>query len=232
MKRFLLAALAVALLPVGLFAQTVPLQISYQGRVTDAGGVAVGNGTAVNRTVIFRIWSHATDTAAGSRLYSEQQTVTIASGEFSVLIGAGTAVSGEAKPALDTIFSGTTALPRFIGITVDDGTTAADPEISPRQQIVSDVYSFRAKIADTVLAGGINTAQIANNAVTSVLISDSAVGSSKIADLLNASATMPRRLRRSPSATARARTTSPTVPSRPPRSSMAPSPRSISPRAP
>lgn len=187
MKRSLFTPLAVALalaaLPLSVLAQAVPLQISYQGRVTDAAGVAVANNTVTNRTVIFRIWSHATDTAAASRLYTEQQNVTIANGEFSVLIGSGTAVAGEAKPGLDTLFSGTAVLPRFIGITVDDGTASADPEISPRQQIVSDVYAFRAKIADTVLSGGITTAQIANNAVTSILIADSAVGSTKIADL-------------------------------------------------
>jgi len=184
MKRHLRAALVllVAALPLAGFAQSaVPLQISYQGRVTDASGTPLGATTPVNRTVTFRIWDHATAAAASNRLYSEQQTVTIANGEFSVLVGTGTAVAGETNTlTLDAVFTGAV---RFLGVTVDDGTAAVDPEISPRQQIVTAAYAFRSKVAESVLPAAITTAMLANNAVTSVQVADSAIGSSKIADL-------------------------------------------------
>lgn len=178
MKRLVLL-LAVLSLPAAAFAaaSTIPLNISYQGRVSDAGGNLIGDPTPVNRVITFRIWNHATDAAAGNRLYSEQQTVTIAKGEFSVLIGLGTAVSGEAKPALDTVFTG---LDRFLGITVDDGTTTVDPEISPRQQLVSAPFAFRAKVAEAVLGQSVDSTMLANNAVTTVQLADAAVTNAKL----------------------------------------------------
>ena len=181
MKHSLLPVLAFLALPLaGLAQSAVPLQISYQGRVTDAAGVPLGTPTPVNRTVTFRIWDHATAGAAGNRLYSEQQTVTISNGEFSVLVGTGTAVGGETNTlTLDAVFSGAV---RFLGVTVDDGTAAVDPEVSPRQQIVTAAYAFRSKVAESVLGAAITTAMIANNAVTSVQIADSTIGSTKIAD--------------------------------------------------
>ncbi len=79
------------------FAQTssVPGLLAYQGRATDASGAPLGATAPVNRTVIFRIWDSPSSTAPSSRLYSEQQNVTITGGEFSVLVGAGNPVAGD-----------------------------------------------------------------------------------------------------------------------------------------
>ena len=130
----------------------VPSLIAYQGRVSNSTGTLVGAGTPVNRTVIFRIWGHQSNSTVNDLLYSEQQTVTISEGEFSVLIGQGTAVTGTplgysetAKgPSTVTIASANVfggAL-RYLGVTIDDGTTAADPEVSPRQQLVTSAYAM------------------------------------------------------------------------------------------
>jgi len=181
MKRILLAALALAALPLAGFAQSsaVPLRISFQSRVTDAAGVPIGNTTPVNRTVTLRIWDNPTATATTNRLYSESQTVTIANGEFSLLVGSGTAVTGETNAStLDAVFNGDL---RYLGVTIDDGTTAADPEVTPRQQIVTAPYAFRAKVAESVLGAAITTAMIANNAVNTVQIADNAITTAKIA---------------------------------------------------
>ncbi len=164
MKRHLVAACLLAL-PLSASAQTaVPGTITFQGKVADASGALVGATTPVNRVAIFRIYDHATSTAALNRLYSEQQTVTISNGEFNVLVGSGTAVSGETNAtALDGIFTGAT---RYLGVTVDDGTTAADPEITPRQQIVTTPFAFRAKVAESVVGGaglGSNVFQSSGN---------------------------------------------------------------------
>jgi len=134
----------------------VPGFISYQGRVLDGAGGNVGTGTPVNRTIIFRIWDNPSSTAVANLLYSESQTVTISEGEFSVLVGQGVAnvtqtfgySEADKKSAdLGTVFTGSN---RYLGVTVDDGTVAADNEITPRQQIVSTAYAMRAKFAESI----------------------------------------------------------------------------------
>lgn len=186
MKKLLLL-LALVSLPAAASAQSsnVPVTISYSGKVVDAAGVPVGNTTAVNRMVWFRIWNHPSATAASNRLWSESQSVTITGGEFSVLVGQGTAVSGETNAYTnfaDVFNNGGSTL--YLGVTVDDGTSAADPELSPRQQIVTNPFAFRAKVAESVAAGAIGNTALANGAVgTSAQIADGAVTSPKIVSL-------------------------------------------------
>ncbi len=171
------ASLLFAAAAMPLSAQTVtsavPGLISYQGRVTNAAGTAVGAGTPVNRKVIFRIWSHPSNSQLSDLVYSEEQTVTISEGEFSVLIGQGTAVTGTplnfsetAKgPSATTISSAAVfnnAL-RYLGVTIDDGTAAADPEVSPRQQLVSSAFAMRAKYAESLGANGNNVINALDN---------------------------------------------------------------------
>ena len=172
----MLLALAAALsLTAVATAQTsaVPSGLSYQGKVSNANGTLVGAGTPVNRLVIFRVWSHATNSTLTDLVFSEQQTVTISEGEFSVILGQGVAVSGtplgysesaKGTPTVlissPTTFGGAT---RYLGVTVDDGSTAADPEASPRQQLVTSAYAFRAKYAETVGANGANSLTALDN---------------------------------------------------------------------
>ena len=172
----MLLALAAALsLTAVATAQTsaVPSGLSYQGKVSNANGTLVGAGTPVNRLVIFRVWSHATNSTLTDLVFSEQQTVTISEGEFSVILGQGVAVAGtplgysestKGTPTVlissPTTFGGAT---RYLGVTVDDGSTAADPEASPRQQLVTSAYAFRAKYAETVGANGANSLTALDN---------------------------------------------------------------------
>ena len=164
--RYCLILLIACLMGV-IQAQTVPLFMNYQGRVTDSTGTGLGTGTPVNRKVVFRIWDTASSGGAAlstpnpsvNRLWTEEQTVTISNGEFSVLLGQGIAatggIAGESRPALDTVFtsSGTS---RYLEVIVDNGDgaiNASDTPISPRQQLTSTAYSFRARSADTVASG-------------------------------------------------------------------------------
>jgi hypothetical protein len=155
-----LCAALLALCPILANAQTsaVPNYISYQGRVVDATGDAVGAGTPVNRTVIFRIWDNASATSSVNLIYSEEQTVTILDGMFSVLVGQGGSnptrsfnydESGKKLSDLATAFDGSA---RYLGVTVATGSliTASDGEIIPRQQIVSTAYAMRAKFAESI----------------------------------------------------------------------------------
>jgi hypothetical protein len=164
-----------------VLAQTkVPSLINYQGYVTSSAGVPIGAGAAQNRTVTFRFWKSATDTATASRLFSESQTVTILDGDFSVLIGNGAAVEGEAR-AVATVAEVFAYKEVFLGITVDDGNPATtEAEISPRQQLVSTAFAFRASVAESVDNGAISNAMIDLNAVNK--IADSSITSADIAD--------------------------------------------------
>ena len=118
--------------------------------------------------------------------------MTILNGDFSVLIGSGAAVVGEANSAatVAAVFANKEV---FLGITVDDGNTATtDAEVSPRQQLVSTAFAFRASVAEsvdnaaisnTMLApNAVDTTQIAGNAVTAEKIAAGAVTTTQIAD--------------------------------------------------
>ena len=158
----------------------VPSLISYQGNVTSAAGVPIGAAAPENRVLTFRFWNHPTDTAAENRLYSESQTVTLLNGDFSVLIGNGTPVTNEEN--LLTMAGVFSSKEVFLGITVDDGDAAtADPEMSPRQQIATTAFAFRATVAEGVDAGAITTDMLASNAVTTNQLADSAITSAKLA---------------------------------------------------
>jgi hypothetical protein len=143
---------------------TVPSFISYQGRALNSSGTLMGSGTPVNRTVTFRIWDHESNSLAANLIYSEQQVVTIAEGEFSVLVGAGSATAGTPLGYSETskgtptvkindlgVFAGAN---RFLGVTIEDGTDAVDNEVSPRQQIVSSAYALRARYAEQLGSNG------------------------------------------------------------------------------
>jgi len=162
----------------------VPALMSYQARVSDASGTLIGATTPANRTVTFKFYTAST---GGTPVYTEAQTVTISGGEFSVLLGNGTGVSGLKGPSapattpyisLQSVMNGNL----YLGITVDDGTAAADVEITPRQQIVSAAYAFRAKIAEGLPDGQLATSMLANSSVTNEKISSGAINTAKLAN--------------------------------------------------
>jgi microcystin-dependent protein len=198
-RIFLLAAVLFA--PWILQAETaVPDRISYQGIITDMGGNLVGNPDPENRTVIFRIWNHPTASAAENLLYSEEQVATIAKGEFSVLVGGGGALTSEPLGFSETekgpgtiqiadVFDGDA---RYLGVTI-----LPEPavEISPRQQIVTSPFSFRAKQAETVIdlgdqqvtlgkmaAASVNSLTIVNNSIAAEDLGSAAVTNEKLAE--------------------------------------------------
>lgn len=184
--RILLIAIFVAHWPVHAESQ-VPALISYQGHITDSAGTALGANSPTNRTVTFRIWNSPSGSAEENRLYSESQVVTFVNGEFSVNLGNGTPVNGETNA--NTIADIWTTKDAFLGITVDDGDSeTADPELAPRQQIVTTAFAFRAKhtevadIAKQVENGAITQNMLANNSVTINQIADQSIQSSKIID--------------------------------------------------
>ena len=198
MKSKLLAALALLGLA-SAFAQTstVPVLLSYQGRVTDSAGNLIGSSTPVNRAVKFQLYTTA---SGGTPVWAETQTVTISGGEFSVLIGNGTGISGLTGPSspaptpykkIPEILnaSGNTSAAFYLGVTVDDGNSATtDAEISPRQQLVAAAYALRATVAESVASSAVTTAMIADGSIATADLAASAVTSAKIADATIATA--------------------------------------------
>lgn len=181
-RRLLLLATALCLLVPDAFAQSkVPSLINYQGNVRNAAGVPIGSGTPVNRTVTFRFYKSPTSVLAADRLWSESQTVTILDGNFNVMIGNGTPVGAEANAVTPfaNVFSQSTSV--YLGITVDDGNSGTvDAEISPRQQLVSGAFAFRATVAESVDNQAITTGMLAGSSVTANQLGTAAVTTAKI----------------------------------------------------
>lgn len=184
----------------------VPQFLNYQGKVFDSTGMplgATGSVTApaaspINRKIIFRIYAAAT---GGNTIWTEEQTATIALGEFSVVLGTGAQVSGLAAglalpiptlpiesakkdPAvpLSTVFAdgayGTTSADRYLEIVVDDGSgtfDANDKPITPRQQITSTGFAFQARYADELTSSANMSVNTSTGALTAKAITGTSV---------------------------------------------------------
>jgi hypothetical protein len=145
-----------------------PTLMTYQGYLVDGNGVALATNAPKNYDVIFRIWDSPTATAAGNKLWAEQQTVTVDKGYFSVLLGEGSNI-GEPRPLLNTIFTNATASDRWVGITVKGiGGGGADVDILPRLRLLASPYAYLAHKAinvdgAAVLSGTIGDARLSTN---------------------------------------------------------------------
>jgi hypothetical protein len=128
MKKLLTILLFATGISLAVAQDSAPYFLSYQGRVTDGAGLAIGNSIPENRLVRFQIYSSAT---GGTPVYGEQQTATISGGEFSVLIGNGQAISGVSGPsnntALATILATDTTITTVTATALNTVTAKATP---------------------------------------------------------------------------------------------------------
>jgi len=127
-----------------------PDKMSYQSYLVDANGNPLGstNTGPKNYDAIFRIWNDQMATAPANRLWTEQQTITVDKGYFSILLGEGNAYGSEARPALSSIFAGGDASDRYVEMTVKGiGPGGADSTILPRVRLLPAPYAFLAKNA-------------------------------------------------------------------------------------
>lgn len=161
MKTTLQRLLLTALLAAGMssaHAQTsmVPNAMSYQGVLTDDQGNPVAPTTPENRNIEFRIYNTA---AGGTALWGEAQTVTVFKGNFSVILGNGTALSGvpSGPAAFASVFTNATSADLYFGITPQGGA-----EFAPRQKLLSSAFALRAKTAETVNASAQPNGQPSN----------------------------------------------------------------------
>ncbi len=122
--------------------QNPPNQMAYQGFLTDANGLPLANDAPANFSITFRIFSTS---SGGSSLWSEQQTVTVDKGNFSVLLGLGNVVASEPHAELHTVFVGATASDRYIELAPTINNTAT--VMTPRLHLVSTPFALLAKTA-------------------------------------------------------------------------------------
>lgn len=141
------AALAIAPLDSRAASATPPDLMAYQGFLVDANGNPLANTTPLNYPAIFRIY---TASQGGTRLWSEQQVVTVDKGNFSVLLGQGTQYASETRPALSSVMGGADASDLYVGVTVTiDGSSQ---EILPRLRLLPSPYAFLATSANNVVS--------------------------------------------------------------------------------
>ena len=139
----MLLAVMLASLPAGLagLAQVPapPEKLSYQGFLVDAQGNPLGTPNPLNYDATFRIYDVS---SGGNPLWTEQQTITVDQGYFSVLLGEVTA-----SPSLATVIGGRPGSERYIGITIRGLPTGDGVEIAPRLQLLTSPYAFVARHA-------------------------------------------------------------------------------------
>jgi hypothetical protein len=131
-QSFLIIGVAILLVASIVTAQ-VPQRMNYQGKLTDGSGNPVSNGTY---SVQFTIYTAA---SGGSGEWSEVRNVTTADGLFSIELGS---VSPITSATLD-------GSERWLGIKI-----GSDPEIVPRERLVSAPYALRAGEVDGVTSTG------------------------------------------------------------------------------
>ena len=130
-----------------------PEWMTYQGYLVDSGSppVPLGNTAPVNYKVVFRIYNAKKD---GTPIWTEQQTVTVDKGYFSVLLGEGAVHNSEDRGPLSVVFDGEDASDRFIGITVDIG--GIPTAIEPRLRLVTSPFAYTATQARRLTDGSGN----------------------------------------------------------------------------
>lgn len=129
MSQIILLLVTVCLLAVGIVSGSeVPQLITVQGLLTNSGGSPLPN---AEYSVVFSIYDVP---SGGSALWNESRLVGTTDGIFTILIGSDTPIPG-------SIFWINTL---FLGIRIE-----SDPEMTPRQRLVTSPYSFHTKHADT-----------------------------------------------------------------------------------
>ncbi len=122
-----------------------PDRLTYQGYLVDGNGLALATNAPKNYDVIFRVYDNQN---GGVLKWSEQQTVTVDKGYFSVLLGEGSQVGSEPHASLATIFFANDASDRYVGMTVKGiGVAGADVDILPRLRMLTAPYAYLARNA-------------------------------------------------------------------------------------
>lgn len=117
---------------------SVPSQVSYQGRLTDNGGLPLTDTVSLK----FSIYNSP---GGGIALWTETQpAVAVTDGIFHVLLGSVT-------PLSEAVFDVNTIPDRYLGVAVDGA-----PDLQPLQRFVAVPYAFRVETVDDATGGVID----------------------------------------------------------------------------
>ncbi len=124
-----------------------PDVMAFQGSLLGPDGTPIGGAGVVNYPMVFRVF---TSDVGGTLLWSEQQTVTVRDGAFSVVLGEGNVAGNEPRPPLSSLFQSANASDRFVEMTVKGAAPGeADATVTPRTRLVTGPYSMVATRART-----------------------------------------------------------------------------------
>jgi hypothetical protein len=134
MNRFIfIFGLVILVFLASLSLAGIPKMINYQGMLTGLDGTTpVANG---NYPILFSIYNTS---SGGSSLWSHTYNVSVTNGLFNIILGDSGA---PINLPFDTTY--------WLGIKV-----GADLELSPRIQLTSVAYAYRARVADSALVAG------------------------------------------------------------------------------
>lgn len=134
MRHLLIPLIVVALaVPLAPAAAGVPGIVSYQGLLRDGVGDPVPDGAY---ELTFRLYDVET---GGTTLWTETQTVAVDQGVFSATLG-------EIVSLASLAFDG----PYWLGISV-----GTDAELTPRVELTTSPYAFRAAVAESLVGGAV-----------------------------------------------------------------------------
>ncbi len=149
--------LRLLLLLLGMFASlpalaaNIPKAVNYQGKLTDASGNPLPNGTY---GIAIRLWDKKSSAEPTNTLiWGAEYNVTVLNGAFNIILGSGgTPLTNAAVNDIGFAFGDSE---RYFGITVTKGTNGlAIPnasEIVPRQQVLSVPNALMAQTAVSLL---------------------------------------------------------------------------------
>lgn len=145
----LMLNLTLLLTPARSLAQgpTAPDLLPYQGTLVNGDGEPLGTPSPKNYDVVFRIFDAS---SAGNLVWSEQQTVTVDNGRFSVQLGQGAAFEAEPRPAMGAVFRAATASDRYLETTVKGvGSGGVDSTLLVRTRLLPAPFAMVAQHART-----------------------------------------------------------------------------------
>lgn len=141
--------LSIALAPSAFAVEGAPPFIDYQGSVLDDQGNPLAPTAPALFKMEFRIWDQI---GAGNLIWSEQQTVTVSKGQFSVRLGDGSAATDIIPPKVpqNQLLLAFEGQDRFLGVTVVTN-PALKTEITPRVAFLTTPFAHVANTASRVI---------------------------------------------------------------------------------
>jgi hypothetical protein len=147
MKNTIHIIVSALLLAVSVHAQdSVPKLVNYQGKLTNAAGEPLSNGTY---QVKFELFNKPSEQTGDTRIWGRQYGVVVVGGQFNVVLGAAGGTEITPSSVNDIAFAFTDP-ERYLQMTVVSGPGITTPQtLSPRQQILSTPFALQAETAKT-----------------------------------------------------------------------------------